>query len=54
MTQEQDIWRHIQDELLAHLAHETLSDVSEESLLPQHLEVSQDTRGIVRDLLDDI
>lgn len=54
MTQEQDIWRHIQDELLAYLAHETLSDVSEESLLPQHLEVSQDTRSIVRDLLDDI
>lgn len=51
---EQEIWRHIQDEMVAYAEEIVASDVSEEDLLPRHLDISQDTMRIAEQILKNI
>lgn len=51
---EQEIWRHIQDEMMAYAEEIVASDVSEEDLLPRHQAVPEYTRETVGNILKEI
>ncbi len=53
-SEEQEVWVHIQDGVIAYAEDIIADDISEDDLLPRHLDISQDTMRIAEQILKNI